>query len=277
MCVIAIAVKERLPLEVLRACELANPHGGGMAWVEMGKVHFKKNINAQQAFAIAQTKSLPHVFHFRIASVGNVMPALCHPFPIRSKNNVELEGNTAAALFHNGTVQDWRLYAKLARVNYPSFSSDSLVMSRIVSVCGKSILESIGSGKFCILNSDRTINLYGEFRSHEGGLFSNLFWTYRTMAAQQAAHRRLQAGQGDLEADEDDDDNCDCSPQGNGLRHQAELELERELQREQARDDFYSAYVSTPAQRAAGLSLKVKPQVVNGVVFTPGDNQNAQD
>lgn len=280
MCVIAIAVKHRIPLAILEKCEETNPHGGGVAWVADGTVHFKKNITAAQAHELVKDKPLPHVFHFRIASIGGVIPALCHPFAVRNKCNDELEGTTQAAFFHNGTVKDWKFFAKLAGVNYPEYASDSMVVARLVALRGKSILEDLPIGRFAILNADRSINLYGEFLDKDGCLYSNLFWTYEKRRAE-FSHHRLQAGQ-------DEDGECGSTSEIQKLRTeqavaQRELELEQRQRAGNQSRSQYDCYTSRPAG-IPGNSVKkpvapYKRMVIGGqtykhtggVVTTPGD------
>ena len=48
------------------------------------------------------------VIHFRIASVGEVTPKLCHPFPVTACATTRFSGHARAVLFHNGTWGDWR-------------------------------------------------------------------------------------------------------------------------------------------------------------------------
>ena len=48
------------------------------------------------------------VIHFRWASVGEVTPKLCHPFPVTARATTRLSGHARAVLFHNGTWSQWR-------------------------------------------------------------------------------------------------------------------------------------------------------------------------
>lgn len=262
MCVIAIAIKHKLSLSVLQQCEDKNPHGGGVAWAEKGQVHFKKNISAQEAHDLVKDKPLPHVFHFRIASVGAVMPALCHPFPIRSRDNSEMEGTAGSVFFHNGTVHQWKFLARLAGVHYPDYASDSMVMARIAALRGKAILEEIQGGKYAILNGDGSINLYGEFQEQEGNLFSNLFWTYDARRAADA-HRNFQS--------------CGSTRGGDaqirGMLNQQAARNQQDIQEQRLdrqADDFFAE------QRGLkfGAGFRKAAHTNGGVVTTPGDRQD---
>ncbi len=189
MCVIAIAVEKLLDEKTLNACSCANPDGMGVAWAERNLVHWIKgtHLTVKDLMAAVANKPLPHIFHFRIASVGRVQPELCHPFPVRKKNNFDLTGECGAALFHNGTIHNWRMLADVAGVGFPKFASDSMVVARIVALRGKKILEHVSeANKFAIMNKDGSINLVGRFDNRDGAVFSNLYWTYRAEQARSA-------------------------------------------------------------------------------------------
>lgn len=181
MCVIAVAVKSEIDLASLYKCEAANPHGGGVAWAEKGYVHFKKGIKAEEMQDLVKDKPFPHVYHFRIASVGKIIPALCHPFVVRRKQNCDMEGVTShPVLFHNGTVTNWRFLAKVAGVTYPEFASDSMIIARIISLRGEALLSQIcDHSRFCVLHPDGKVNLHGGFAELNGNRYSNMHSTLR--------------------------------------------------------------------------------------------------
>src|ERR1017187_1470790 len=119
MCVIAIATKQDPNMATLYKCQSANPHGGGVAWAENGFVHYKKGLNAEEMQELVANKPFPHIFHFRIASVGKVIPSLCHAFLVKRKHNCDMAGVTQnPVFFHNGTISDWKYMALLAGVKY---------------------------------------------------------------------------------------------------------------------------------------------------------------
>lgn len=203
MCVIAVAYKKDPKLSDLYRCESTNPHGGGVAWAEKGFVHFKKGLKAEEMQELVANKPFPHVFHFRIASVGKVIPALCHPFIVKRKHNCDMAGVTnSPVLFHNGTMGDWRFMAKLAGVTYPEFASDSMVMARIISVRGHDILNHLVQGnKFTVLHPDGQVKNYGQFTRIDENDYSNGYWSYGSPSTyygrgQQQGHGK-QAGEGD--------------------------------------------------------------------------------
>jgi len=179
MCVIAVAIKSAVPLNILRACQSANPHGGGCSWVESGLVHFRKNLNANQIHDLLKDKPLPHVVHFRIATAGGVQPSRCHPFIIKTTNNDALHGKAKSVLFHNGHCSGWEFYASMAGVGYPRDASDSQVIARIVAHRGEACLKGFverNAGKFAVMRSSGEVQLFGGFTERDGLLFSNTNW-----------------------------------------------------------------------------------------------------
>jgi predicted glutamine amidotransferase len=190
MCVIAVALKRELPIETLRRCEQANAHGAGVAWADGKKVHWVKGITAEQALELVKDKPFPHVYHFRIASVGSVRQSLCHPFPVRLKDLFELSGEEKSVLFHNGTVQNWKYLSKVAGVKVGDDFSDSSAMAKIVALRGPDFLNET-PGKWCLMNADGTLDVYGGFEKHDGALFSNMFWKYSGDRAYRM-HRQFQ-------------------------------------------------------------------------------------
>ena len=90
MCVIINIEKRRniQNIKTLKEAEILNAHGGSIAWLQDGKINYQKGITAKKKFnSIIEKRLKPNnvktaIIHFRIASVGKVNKALCHPFPI---------------------------------------------------------------------------------------------------------------------------------------------------------------------------------------------------
>ena len=83
MCVILICpggVRPDRP--TLEACHEANPHGAGVAWRQDGGVRWLKGLDVPRLASLLPRLPGEVVVHFRWASVGDVAPALCHPFPV---------------------------------------------------------------------------------------------------------------------------------------------------------------------------------------------------
>lgn len=83
----------------LRNGWLANPDGGGYAYVKEGKVVISKGFRKLKDFMAAYTEdsirnaNSPFLVHFRICSLGEVSDDNTHPYPIDN-----------GALIHNGTL-----------------------------------------------------------------------------------------------------------------------------------------------------------------------------
>jgi len=181
MCVIAIAIKSPLALDVLKACERSNRDGGGVAWVENGAVQFRKGLTAAEIHTLIADKPLPHVVHFRIATVGGVSKTLCHPFTVKASHNAPLEGVAREVLFHNGHLTGWEFSAQLAGIGIPPGISDSQAIARIVAMRGESVLQGFverGAGKFVVLKANGEAKCYGHFSEWNDGLYSNLHWKH---------------------------------------------------------------------------------------------------
>ena len=93
MCVIlACPCNVRPNAQTLRNCERANPHGAGVAWREDGEVWWMKGLDADELADLIERIEGEIVMHFRWASVGEVTPKLCHPFPVTPCATTRLTG-----------------------------------------------------------------------------------------------------------------------------------------------------------------------------------------
>lgn len=189
MCVIINCVNEFPSLATLESAEQMNPHGAGIAWVENGKVKYKKGIDldAKKIFEITKTISLPAIIHFRIASIGEIIPELCHPFPINENADLSLEGTSDSVLFHNGTWSDWKkaIEDSVAKKHIP-FSlanqkwSDSRTMAWLADKFGVDILKRIPLGNKISVLSPKGIITFGKFVSVGKFSCSNDYFTPAT-------------------------------------------------------------------------------------------------
>lgn len=100
------------------------------------------------------------VIHFRWASVGEVTPELCHPFPVTSKATTRLSGQARAVLFHNGTWGQWRdTLRRMPRHRSPDgLLSDTRVAASVVDLCGMDLLEGL-PGRWVVFDRDFTSSL----------------------------------------------------------------------------------------------------------------------
>ena len=191
MCVIICIEDGKYPSKsTLEDAESMNSHGGSIAWLDKnGKKNYQKGIKAKAITKIINKQLKPKgiqtaIIHFRIASVGNVNKALCHPFEITNRVELNLSGERMSTdlLFHNGT---WSEYAeemleflgkhnKPLTIPYGEFS-DSRVMAFLAKRMGvkKMAKKVTGWNKIAVLTSDG-IKRYGTgWVKHDGNLCSN--------------------------------------------------------------------------------------------------------
>ena len=191
MCVIICIEDGKYPSKsTLEDAESMNSHGGSIAWLDKnGKKNYQKGIKAKAITKIINKQLKPKgittaIIHFRIASIGNVNKALCHPFEITNRVELNLSGERMSTdlLFHNGT---WSEYAeemleflgkhnKPLTIPYGEFS-DSRVMAFLAKRMGvkKMAKKVTGWNKIAVLTSDG-IKRYGTgWVKHKGNLCSN--------------------------------------------------------------------------------------------------------
>ena len=175
MCVILVCPENvRLDRATLDACHEANPHGAGVAWREDGEVRWMKGLDPGELVTLIARLPGEIVIHFRWASVGEVTPKLCHPFPVSAKATTRLTGHARAVLFHNGTWSGWRETLKrMPRHRMPDgLLSDTRVAASMVDLCGMDVLDRL-PGRWVLFERDFT-ELYGDWRDWREMRASNL-------------------------------------------------------------------------------------------------------
>ncbi|TAF22930.1 MAG: hypothetical protein EAZ71_13460 [Verrucomicrobia bacterium] len=175
MCVILVCPGNVRPdRATLDACHEANPHGAGVAWRDDGEVRWMKGLDPGELEALIARLPGEIVIHFRWASVGEVTPKLCHPFPVSAKATTRLTGHARAVLFHNGTWTGWRdTFKRMPRHRMPDgLLSDSRVAASMVDLCGMDVLDRL-PGRWVLFERDFT-ELYGHWRDWRGMRSSNL-------------------------------------------------------------------------------------------------------
>jgi len=186
MCVILVCPANVRPdRATLEACHRANPHGAGVAWREDEEVRWSKGLEPDELESLIATLPGEIVIHFRIASVGEVTPRLCHPFPVTACATTRLTGHARAVLFHNGTWGVWREVLRRmpgSRVN--GLLSDTRVAASLVDLCGPEILERL-PGRWVFFERDFT-ELFGEWQRWRGMRVSNLGFTHHLTSGHQA-------------------------------------------------------------------------------------------
>jgi predicted glutamine amidotransferase len=177
MCVILVCPENIRPdSATIAACHRANPHGAGVAWREDGEVRWSKGLEPDELESLISGLTGEIVIHFRIASVGEVTPQLCHPFPVTARATTRLSGHARAVLFHNGTWSDWRENLRRMPRHHQSdgLLSDTRVAASLVDLCGVDVLDRL-PGRRVFFDRDFT-ELYGEWREWRGMKASNLYF-----------------------------------------------------------------------------------------------------
>jgi len=194
MCVIISGTKKKPNIIELLAAEDQNPDGGGMAWVTRQGVQFRKGLTADEIHeALGRLPETTRwVVHFRFATVGDPEAGLCHPFPIEEGTNLDRRGCVDRALFHNGTVPDWKKRLKDITLD-PTFEvsvpggewSDSRGVAWLLALNGSIRALHFIEGKFLVINR-RGIQIFPQNRTgwteEDGILYSNTYWRRRIPA-----------------------------------------------------------------------------------------------
>lgn len=115
MCVIMAADSMRPTPQMVAGGFSSNGHGAGIAWRGIDPegfpvVHWSKGIDDLEVIQkLAAETPLPYILHFRIASIGEKVKQLTHPFLIDPESPLHLQGTTrGSVLFHNGTWNAWK-------------------------------------------------------------------------------------------------------------------------------------------------------------------------
>ena len=183
MCVAAI-INKPLSREHLECMDIDNPHGGGVAWLQDGKLQFARGLNSEQIYYMQQagTLTFPYLLHFRWATHGSRRPELTHPFPTGPRAFYgELRGVADEVLIHNGVWHDYANWEPLIE-NVPAQLlvdiSDTAVAAYFYSWfpdIGDEIPWAVASAR---VGADGSLDItkHGGWSEHEGNEFSNLSW-----------------------------------------------------------------------------------------------------
>ena len=178
MCIIAVKWADvSAPKDVLATCFENNPDGAGYMWEDGGKVHVRKGFfDFEELWKDYEPRNLLNrnvVFHFRIASSGNVDVNNCHPFPVTPDVKKYLKYRTLESgvpcLCHNGVISE----LSFAGSKY----SDTVLFTEKLSKakdCYRKENFPAGFNRFALLNPEGSVNLYGEgWQKAYGMEFSN--------------------------------------------------------------------------------------------------------
>lgn len=201
MCVILVCPPEVRPgSQILEACQRCNPHGAGVAWRERDRVHWMKNLDAEEVGQLLPQLDGEVVIHFRWASVGGVDARLCHPFPVDGAAELGLSGSAKKLLFHNGTWAEWSStikYLRGAGCVPKGPVSDSRAMALLIHhLKGTEILKTT-PGRFVLFDGKRT-QLFGNWTKWGGMQCSNTNFLYELERVVRAQTRKKDLDQLEL-------------------------------------------------------------------------------
>jgi hypothetical protein len=184
MCIIAIKNAKQKPFteEMVRTMFTNNPDGAGYMTTENGKVNIRKGFMKVEhllSSLASLSPDVPVVLHCRIATHGNVVQGLCHPFPVVSDFSKMRAKKTKCdvGMVHNGIIS----CADSSHDVSDTMSYIQSVVSPLLSLnehalqspAGKSILATSCGSKLAFLDGRGRITTIGDFQVHDGFLFSN--------------------------------------------------------------------------------------------------------
>ncbi len=194
MCIIILKEKGVCPpsKRTLKTCFNNNPDGAGFMYLNNGKVSiekgfmsFKKLRRALKAYQFTHDDIV--VYHFRIATCGNVEGSQTHPFPV-TDNNTHLKSlscSTALGFAHNGIfsgmhttneLSDTMLFAKEIlsdrKVRANIFNEES-AQSRLIEMASS-------TSRLAFLDYKGRLKTFGdwEVEKESGLMFSNDDYKY---------------------------------------------------------------------------------------------------
>lgn len=186
MClVIASPSGKGISKEILQDAAGTNRDGAGLAWLDNGKIQFRKGLTVDELQVLLENEAKDKVWvsHFRIATVGGVTPKLTHPFTIDERASIELSGEADSVLFQNGTFNTWKEYLLQAsaagklKIPEPPWS-DTRAVAFLCHVYGKHLLSLLDNhSRFLVFDAkepkEKRIMLWGSWEDHDGFKFSN--------------------------------------------------------------------------------------------------------
>jgi len=186
MCVITINKDKKLEKSDIRKIWEHNPNGAGIVYYDKdGKATYIKGImKLKRFFEIYEKIDTPHICHFRLASVGEVVPELTHPFPVYGKN--KLQGSSKLLLVHNGHIGNYEIlyhFLQSKGVHFDKNISDTYVLAKALSRLPADKIDDFikkvgGFSKIVLVYPGFKIKTFGNFQERNGIRYSNLYWDY---------------------------------------------------------------------------------------------------
>jgi hypothetical protein len=182
MCIIAVKHSgTQLDWNRLQDCFEANPDGAGFAYAVDEGIYISKGFmefeSLRSAVATARIRTEHEVlFHFRIATHGQVIPANTHPFPL-SSDRAELDALdviTPMAIAHNGIVSGVAIPDKTMS-DTMAFITSYLAPMGVKAVANPTnhpLIQLASQSKLAIMTTEG-IGLIGTFEQVDGWSYSN--------------------------------------------------------------------------------------------------------
>lgn len=182
MCIIAIKPKGT-PVPELEEMFFNNPDGAGFMFPKNGHVMIRKGFmdldSLESALKeIPDPKSVPIVFHFRIATSGGVSQENTHPFPI-SANIATLKKTRARCglgVAHNGVIP---VTTRAGISDTMEYIASQLIFLYQMNpyfykeTAGKELILNATQSKWAFMDGDGSIETIGEYIEDDEILYSN--------------------------------------------------------------------------------------------------------
>lgn len=171
-------------LEILETCEIANPDGAGIAYIENEKVVIKKDFKSAfdlHSFTNGLSTKAPAIIHFRIATSGKVDMGNRHPFPLSPvlSDLRALNITTDMAMAHHGILFDMPKLSKKSDTQLFIIEAlcDPLIKNNLNNIAVQNLIELFfqASNSKCAILDGKTNKLFmfGDFISDSGLFFSS--------------------------------------------------------------------------------------------------------
>ena len=192
MCIIIFKPKGiELPDEsLLKRCFNNNVDGAGIAIQRDSKITIKKSMKWKKFNRFQKQNALITdniIYHFRIATHGNITTENVHPFIItrdKKEMNCDFIETRKSVLAHNGIITNLASKAET--------KSDSKILALLLadSDINKILFTNgiqdlikgvIDNDRLIIMDNNGQYFLLGEFNKHKGIFYSNLSWKWKTI------------------------------------------------------------------------------------------------
>jgi predicted glutamine amidotransferase len=188
-----IAQENKFPgWDILENCWNNNPDGAGFMYQKNGKVIISKGFMTfkelkNSIIKVPNYKTIPVVYHFRIASHGSVSPSNTHPFPyttnVRYHSRFDME--VPVGIAHNGIIKSGS-YDNAERSKYgitdtsqfliemyaDNMKENNGVGSRPFLLSALEVESGKSSSRFCVMDS-KSVTTIGKWYDLKGCKFSN--------------------------------------------------------------------------------------------------------